>query len=357
MKINIKGYITHKESEQYADCADRYAVKTETNRFAIADGVSHSFFPAKWAELLVQKFVELQGDTEFNYKTCQQEWLNFVTGIVQKPETKWFTKNQFAKQESGLATFVGLRFDAENKKWFASALGDSFLFFISKGSENDFEKWEKLSSKPEPVIFDSYPDFFSSRREAKGEAKNIDGELSEGTFYLMTDALSEWVYIQQKEKSFEYIKENWTSQENFERSISELRKLGMGNDDSAVLIIELQNDEKSKLTYASIEIQDIQPLIEKEKEELDRKAKEDAKKEKEKPIQFSTETPKKPIQKENGNTKNFSKKEQDAINGVFSKNWKGKLTKLSKDGVEKVLKELRDKLKKTFEEYGISFEN
>ena len=130
MKIKIRGYITHKESEKHIDCADRYAVSTENNRFAIADGVSKSFYPDYWADILVNNFVSLEKETELSIKECQSKWLEKVAKKATAPDVKWYTQNAFVKQEPGLATLVTLRF--ENNKWFASALGDSFLFFVPK---------------------------------------------------------------------------------------------------------------------------------------------------------------------------------------------------------------------------------
>ncbi|KAA6341042.1 hypothetical protein EZS27_011133 [termite gut metagenome] len=265
MKITIRGYITHKEAEHYSDCADRYAINTNSNRFAIADGVSKSFYPDIWADILVNNFVSSDKENEFSIKKCQSEWLEKVTEKVQSLDAKWYTKNAFVKKEAGLATLVTLRF--ENGKWLADALGDSFLFFVSKESIG-FNDWIKLSSKPAPVVFDSFPDYYSSRNKEHGSEKTIDEQdLGAGTFYLMTDALSEWVFSQ-KEKIIEEIKK-WDSQEEFERSINELRSLNkLNNDDSAILIIEIEDDERTELTYEKNQIQLIDKLIEKEKEEF-----------------------------------------------------------------------------------------
>ena len=262
MKINIRGYITHKESEKYSDCADRYAVSTKNNHFAIADGVSKSFYPDYWADILVSNFVALEKGTELSIEKCQSEWLERVKEKVNAPDVKWYTANAFNKQIPGLATLVTLRF--ENNKWFASALGDSFLFFVPK-EKIGFDEWVKLSSKPEPVVFDSYPDYYSSRKEQHGETKRIENDLTEGTFYLMTDALSEWVFSK-KEEAVSEINEKWHSQEEFERSIAELRSLKVLNDDdSAILIIEIEDDGSAKLAYEKEEIQSLDELVEKEK--------------------------------------------------------------------------------------------
>jgi hypothetical protein len=262
MKITVRGYITHKDAEQYSDCADRYAVSSEHNKFAIADGVSRSFFPAIWAEILVNRFVSADKDINFSIEKCQKEWLEKVTAKVNLPDAKWFTKNAFIKKEAGLATFVRLCF--ENGKWVANALGDSFLFFVPKDSKG-FDDWVKLSSKPEPVVFDSFPDYYSSRNPEHGEKKSTERDLQNGTFYLMTDALSEWVFSQ-KEKAIEEIRENWHSQEEFERCVAELRSLkALNDDDSAILIIDLDDDGKPDLSYEKVEVQEIDKLIENEK--------------------------------------------------------------------------------------------
>ncbi|GHU62466.1 hypothetical protein FACS1894123_03460 [Bacteroidia bacterium] len=264
MKISIRGYITHKEAEKYSDCADRYAVNTGNNRFAIADGVSKSFFPDIWADILVNNFVALEKDSDLSITKWQAEWLEKVKEKVTAPDVKWYTKNAFIKQEPGLATFVGLRF--ENGRWFAKALGDSFLFFVPKESVG-FDDWIKLSSKPEPVVFDSFPDYFSSRNKQHGETQTKNENLVAGTFYLMTDALSEWIF-NQKEKAIEEIEEKWHSQEEFERSVTELRSLNvLNNDDSAILIIEVEDDGNVELVYKKDDIQNLSKLIEIEKSE------------------------------------------------------------------------------------------
>lgn len=261
MKIRIRGYITHKEAEKYSDCADRYAVNIENNRFAIADGVSKSFFPNYWADILVNSFVELEKSTELSIEKCQAEWFEKVKERVSVPDAKWYTRNAFVKQEAGLATFVGLRF--ENNKWIAEAIGDSFLFFVPN-NEKGFDDWIKLSSKPLPVIFDSYPDYYSSRSKQHGDSVRLENILTEGTFYLMTDALSEWVY-NQKEQAIEIINTKWKNQDEFENGINDLRLHNiLNNDDSAILIIEIENDGENEFNYEKLEIQSLSELISKE---------------------------------------------------------------------------------------------
>ncbi len=345
MKIRTYGYITHKEAEHYSDCADRYAVKTENNRFAIADGVSKSFFPDLWADILVNDFVLTNKDDQFSIEKCQAEWLKQVAEKVQHPNVKWYTKNAFIRNESGLATFVTLCF--EDKKWCANALGDSFLFFVPKGS-TVFDDWVKLSSKPEPVVFDSFPDYYSSRNKKHGEEKSIERDLTPGTFYLMTDALSEWVF-NQKEKAIDEIKK-WNNQTEFERSITELRSLNyLNNDDSAILIIELEDDGNHDFTYDKTEIQSIYELVEDEKEKFIKQGTVEEKKES--PIEEgeikseSGKTIEQPQAQNNSTQQNDKKKQKKFKKALID--CKTQLKPFSKEDREKIINAL-------CKEYGIS---
>src|SRR5690554_4846424 len=157
MKVSIKGFITCKSAEQYIDCADNYAVNKSNHRFSVSDGVSRSFFPKVWSEILVNQFVEKTDLSEIELiKVCQVEWQKRIDEIGNLPETKWHTRTLYNRREPGLATFIGLQFLENEKKWTASALGDSFLFFVPRGFKDYQKELVKLSSKVEPIIFDNF---------------------------------------------------------------------------------------------------------------------------------------------------------------------------------------------------------
>ena len=269
MKIKIKGFITSKKSELYSDCADNYAVNIEHNKFAISDGVSKSFFPKVWSDILANKYVSQKDwkDEEFIIE-CQKEWHAKIDEIVSQPETKWFTKSQYNRKDPALATFVGLQFLETEQKWIAQALGDSFLFFIPKGS---IEIEIKLSSKLEPIVFDNFPDYLSSIGNShKGEKKPIKGEkIKEGTFYLMTDALAEW-FLQNTELAIPKLK-NIQNQEQFLVTIEDERNTNrLNDDDSAVLIIEVFDDGKKAFSYSNErEITLLSDIIKQQVEEIE----------------------------------------------------------------------------------------
>jgi hypothetical protein len=261
MKISIKGFIFHKIAETFEDCFDRYAVNTTNHKFSVADGVSKSFFPGIWAELLVNSFVD--SSERFNQINnielvkLQKKWLDQVTEIVKRPNQKYFVQNLFVQGKSAAATFVGLQFYKENDvfHWEATALGDSFLFFIPSSLVNISEHFPgvTLLSSKKTLEFDNFPDFFDSRAlVTKGRVNTKSGLLRPGRFILMTDALSEW-FIAEKQNALDEVL-GWNTQKQFERRISALRSHDLQNDDSAILIIDVVDDDKSDLSYHKIKI-------------------------------------------------------------------------------------------------------
>jgi hypothetical protein len=263
MKISINGFITSKCAEEYIDCADNYAVNVDNHRFAISDGVSKSFFPKIWSEILVSQFVKQTEikDKEF-IDLCQSEWQTNIDEIVSSTSTKWFTRTQYNRKDPALATFVGLEFFEKEKTWSASAIGDSFLFFVPHECTNYEKDLVKLSSKPEPIIFDNFPDYLSSIGDShKGmPVKENSGKLKDGIFYLMTDALAEW-FINDKKNAIDNIT-LWKNQLDFESSIEQARESGqLTNDDSAILTIEISESVKEDITYTKGNLTDLKTLI------------------------------------------------------------------------------------------------
>lgn len=265
MLFSVKGFITCKEAEGYRDCADHYAFNLQTHRFAIADGVTKSFFPKLWSRILVEKSVAQDGATDLPLEESQDEWLDQVTQRVSSPDVKWFTTNAFLRKEAALSTLVSLDFDEDNMVWTASAIGDSFLFFVPKDEEDNMDSWVKLSSKPEPVEFDNFPDYLSSRGEGKGEIQHACGNIVPGTFYLMTDALSEWVFTNQG-NALRLIRKEWNDQKAYTASVEKLRHSEqLHDDDSAVLVIQVEDDGLSDICYKDVNVTSLEELVEMEK--------------------------------------------------------------------------------------------
>ncbi len=261
MKISVKGFITHKQYEEYIDCADRMAFecRPEALRAAVSDGVTcGSFLQADWAQYLVDGFVSQDDEiTAIPLETCRKQWLQLATDIANKPQAHWLVKNLLSQRIPGAATLVSLVVSEKHKLWYAESLGDSCLFFVPKGLENDFTKWTTIV----PEFFNNYPDYYASYAGMdNGKTRSLIGVLEPGCFYLMTDALSEWL-CDQKEEALSIIN-GWENQDMFEDCITQLRDNNIiHDDDSTILTINIQNNEEDTFKCNDIIFTDINQMI------------------------------------------------------------------------------------------------
>ena len=327
MKVNIKGFTTQKVGEKNSDNFDRYRYNLTNNKFAVADGVSLSFFPNIWAKLLVNNFTEnyctvLSDEIPIELDEIQNQWENIVKTEVDKPETMYYVRNAYNLQKSGSATFVGLEFIQELNtiKWKSFVLGDSFLFFKSetktekgeiskrlcvccrikyffkftkkKNPENKIQLtncFRLISDKPglpidcpeyvnqqegllvisskEDLSFNNQPDYFDSKvKSPVGSPLFCEGKVTNGIFYLMTDALADWFLENQNDACL--IISKWKNHEDFLCSVNDLRLNNrLKNDDTSVLILEISEaDVVDKIFYHVEYYDDIEKMIKLEKQ-------------------------------------------------------------------------------------------
>jgi hypothetical protein len=340
MHLIVKGFITSKKAELYSDCADRYSVSTQNLKFAISDGVSRSFFPKLWADILVKKFTSQNEITNIHssqlLNECRNEWKEKIHKIVTSENTKYYTLNAYNRNEPALATFVGLEFVKKTKTWNAHAIGDSFLFFIPKNEHENIIHCSTKGDKIENIIFDNYPDYFNSIGDNKGKLKTLKNQqIKEGTFYLMTDALAEW-FIKYRDEATDALKHIKT-QEEFEEIIDKERESNrLSNDDCAILIIQLHMNDGSEVKIDK-QITSIDNLIEEERKKIE-KTKDSNAKGKEKDVKKSnkgSKQEKQELREEKPNDKNDSEDNDNIV-----KNEKGKIE--SKDQEKKSKKEKPD---------------
>jgi len=145
-------------------------------------------------------------------------------------------------------------------------------------------------------------------------------------------------------------KSKWNNQTEFERSITELRSLNyLNNDDSAILIIELEDDGNHDFTYDKTEIQSIYELVEDEKEKFIKQGTVEEKKES--PIEEgeikseSGKTIEQPQAQNNSTQQNDKKKQKKFKKALID--CKTQLKPFSKEDREKIINAL-------CKEYGIS---
>jgi hypothetical protein len=245
----IRAFLTHKLSESYKDCQDSFDILVHNKAIAIADGISQSIFPKIWADLLTHHFVRnptvlfLQ---EEDVDAIRNKWHEQVAEVRLEKERQndpylWKLDENLASGRSAGATFLGLWFEENN--WTCLVLGDSCLVAVSENNEIT----EIMSSKSEGEVFDNYPDYLDSSRliSQKGESKLFHGELTGSEkLFLVTDAFSDYLFRKREENDFAVVDALMKIQDQveFEELVFALRREGMTNDDTTLVIVE--NDGK-----------------------------------------------------------------------------------------------------------------
>lgn len=251
--MKIRAFITHKKAETYKDCQDRFCINSETKSLAVSDGVSQSIFPGIWANMLVYKYANKNWCP--NHEKARElaiEWHRQVDVILeakkQKGENTRNLENALAIGKAAGATIVGLRFKDESH-WHYDVLGDSCLIRIN----NDNSIAEIHSSQNGE--FDSHPDYFDSNEKlsGRGETQSDEGKFTIGEkLLLVSDPFSDFLFkAKENKEDIGYIEEllKVDSHESFCLLVDNFRNKGMHNDDSTLIIIEYDGNEKFDVIY------------------------------------------------------------------------------------------------------------
>lgn len=249
--MKLRGFITHKAAEYYSDCADYFRICPCTKRVAVSDGVSQSIMPAEWAKILVDSFVEKEWTPGESTASLKNKWFTIASKFAleqrKKGENPWLLENCLVNKDGAAATFCGVTFSDECK-WTASILGDSALVEI-----NNENQLVRICSSKEGA-FDNRPDFFDSFSEDKGEIRQFDGTLNNGSkILIVSDPFSE-LFQKVKgtpgEESVINILLSVTDITSFNATVDTLRTdYQMHNDDSTLVIIEPDESDMMTILY------------------------------------------------------------------------------------------------------------
>lgn len=323
--MKIRAFITHKLSEHYSECQDRFCINRDNHAIAVSDGMSQSVFPDYWAEILSSFYANNGHCTNEDRKRLCGEWLkkvvDFISAEEQSGKNPWRLQNCIESQNGAGATLCGIKFtDAEN--WVGHVLGDTCIIDVDITGKAPIEI---LSS--EDKAFDSYPDFYESfpNKEGRGQIREFTGKLSEGhCLLLVSDPFSEFLYNNKEHCSL------WLTRilelkghEDYCSLVDDWRQSGLHNDDSTLCIIE----PDGSMDFNIEQEDDISSLIESETYIAESKNK----------ISTSNESLTKIVPLE--------KKKNDDINEV---------TKLKDTTRQSSAEEEKQKIKDTFEEYANS---
>lgn len=263
--MKIRAFITHKQSEHYSDCQDRYAINEDTHTLAVSDGMSESVFPDIWANLLSQHYANHGHCTEEELENLRKEWLQNVEEYLKEEReagrNPWRLENCINEKKGAGATICGVRF-TDASKWECDVLGDSCAIEVDITGHLPLKIYTS-----EDKAFDSYPDYYDSfpGKRGRGTSKKFSGVIDEKHFLLVvSDPYAEYFY-KHKEECGDWIKKalELSNHQDYCRMVEEWRKHGLHNDDSTLCIIEYDGKIAFDVEYCD----DIEFLIGKEGEQ------------------------------------------------------------------------------------------
>lgn len=246
--IKIKSFIDHKRGVDYWDGADRSAMNLERGRFAVADGVSQSFLPNLWAEILCDSFVNSNAEAEEDWIGEYSESQLTVDCQLWRERSEETLKNaneeeafllQLSKDEYQFAgsTLVGIVI--KDHSVFYNVLGDSCFFVYNK----ETKKLTSYSTINEQLGFTTSPDYLLSAGKIVGQWKHGSIPLKPGFIMLMTDALSEW-FTKEYAENPTLMEQLWEldSHKAFMELVENARETdAMKDDDVALLMLQVED--------------------------------------------------------------------------------------------------------------------
>lgn len=254
VKLHIKEAIP-KINESPSDCQDAIAANSQTGRFAVADGVARSFFPAEWSRLLVEQFCFDTSNLNLALLKTRnwQDWLTPIQdkwsiSIQEKVSKKTgmasvHLKNSLLSNEPAASTFTGIQIQSNgqgNFDWQGMVIGDSCLFHFRDNKINSYLVKSSLD-------FNYHPEYFSSVPLGKKHQPTfISGTFESGdVFLLATDALAKWIFNQYERGGTTWSKtweslvnlRNWKDLYTFVTKARENVETPMDDDDVALIIL------------------------------------------------------------------------------------------------------------------------
>lgn len=264
----VRGFIAHKEAEQYSDCQDFFSINVERKSVAVSDGMSQSIFPQWWAELLANAYANegFKATAVDEIKNLRPQWMKRVCDFLETEQEKgkptWMLENCLAERRGAGATLCGVEFGKE-AAYSSYVLGDSCIVKVDANNNiTDFIRSQEGD-------FGNHPDYFDSMEGGKGEPKIKDDVLEAGgKLLLVTDALSEILYqkhAEGEEQSYVEVLLSIQSHQEFIELVGKWRKEEkMHNDDTTLVIIENDGASEFKVGHED----DLSDLITQESVEV-----------------------------------------------------------------------------------------
>ena len=241
MEIFATEFWLPKNGSSKAEYEDASAIAKDKSRFAVADGATETSFSGIWARQLVRAFTDKRLSVPLvpeELKLLQGKWQK----IIHRHPLPWYAEEK--AYDGAFAAFVGLEFFAEdsetNKKtnWRATAAGDCCLFQVR--NEEIIEAFPLSGS----IAFNDRPNLLCSAINGNVTSEIISKSggplLSEDIFFLMTDAIACWFFMEYERRNKPWNLLETQDMGSFEKFVSNLRsEKQMKNDDVTLLRVDV----------------------------------------------------------------------------------------------------------------------
>jgi len=251
MQPAVKAFGVPKTGNSAEECDD--AAAYSNHRFAVADGATESSFADRWAQRLVQKYIEQPPALRNASGNILEEWLKPLQREWHA-SIPWDRLPWYAEEKARGGAFTSLlgvevlpapsRFRwldlfrrRKGTRWHAFAVGDSCFFQVRNNQlicSFPYEKPEEFNNRP--LLISSIP---QRNKSVWKQIKQKEGDCQPGDlFLLMTDALALWFLneIQSGNTPWKSLLEI-NSDKAFARFVDSLRaESALRNDDTTLLL-------------------------------------------------------------------------------------------------------------------------
>ena len=211
--LTVHTFLTSKDGEPREDCEDSIhpapgcaAGAEPLGAFAVADGVTTSFFGGLWARMLTEHFAEcpaavFEPPWSAWLVAPQEQWQAAVRERAAAETASFYTCNDVLSRRPAAATFVGMLLDPPAPDgaipWRAQVLGDSCLFILGKDRPRSLALTKAADFSNIVSAAESYAGDQAFSPQLYGTAPHgSEPPLGEGdTVLLATDALSKWLLL------------------------------------------------------------------------------------------------------------------------------------------------------------------
>ena len=255
--VFIKSFIQQKDSIIWS-CQDSIAIDTIRNRFAIADGITNSYHPEVFSQLLcqyyIEKFDEVSASFTYNLPMLCTSWERKIDNLESMLSGRKLQHARIKRSTlpAGASTFAGIEIDIQCQICKYHIIGDSTLFIINNDRMKAICSNNQDTTITNIVQYDDYPDCICADGTIKGDIMIGQEPLQDGFILLMTDGMAKW-FQNEYEIDRNVVEQLWTlaNNEDFLLLTEKYRINGNLDDDLALIIMKVNKPVKAcELVYA-----------------------------------------------------------------------------------------------------------